>query len=479
MIALTLAAGLLSLALTDTRTPPLGADGSCLRLANSGTSQNYLRIPVSGVPQAGTTVSLWFRMDPLPPNTFDSDNNPLFAFEASDSATSSNTDREISVHLGAVRARITTPNGKVDLVTDQGYRDGQWHHVAHTLGPAGNFLYVDGVLLRSSADKTSTATGLKYAAIGRGHGHAPPWAVPETADIDEVRVHTTALTQAQIRGLMDQEIPASTADLFAYWRLEDSTIRDEGPHHWPGVAMGPVAYVPSAAPIYNRALRFDGADDHVIVPGGAGLGLDDGWFTAEAWIFPTDADAGTILNNEGRYSLRRKADGRLAWSLRTADLEWDEHVSDLTAPPNKWTHVALTYSPALMRVDLYANGVAAPKVVSHGAVGDAVPAYDELTIGSRGVCPQAVCGGPDAFAGLIDEVRVWGARRTQTEIQAAMRRQLPGSTGGLRGYWQFNELTGATAHDSTQEGAITTVQPGTLVGPQRETSTPAPLLDIP
>lgn len=472
-----------SSSLTDVRIPLLAKHGSCLRLSNGDGSQNHVRIPVdtSAVPLTETTISLWFRMD-APPGGVDGSNNPLFAFEQSASLNFSDVDRMISVHLGAIRVEVRKPNGTSEVVTSpgNGYRDGQWHHVAHTLGQAGSILYVDGVEVARGAATVSSAANIQFVTLGWGKGHAPPWAVPEMGDIDEVRVHTAALTQAEIRGLMFQEIPGSTANLFGYWRLEDDTVRDHGPHHWAGTTVGTVSYVPSDAPIYNRALRFDGVDDRVTVAGASGLGVDDGWFTVEAWIFPTDDEDGTIVNNEGRYSLRRKADGHIAWAMRTASLQYDEHVTNLVAPQGQWTHVALTYNPASMRVDVYANGVAAPKVVSQGPVGDAVPAYDEFSIGGRGSCHKLVCGFVSPFAGVIDEVRVWGVARSQAEIVDAMVRQLPGSSSQLQGYWNFNEATGTTVFDSAQEPGLDTVQDGTLVnGPLREHVSSARLRDIP
>ena len=77
-------------------------------------------------------------------------------------------------------------------------------------------------------------------------------------------------------------------------------------------------------------------------------------------------------------------------------------------PLNTWTHLATTYDGAALR--LFVNGVqvstrptAGPMTVSNGA----------LRIGGNGVWPEW-------FAGLIDEVRVYGRVLTAAEIQADM-----------------------------------------------------------
>jgi regulation of enolase protein 1 (concanavalin A-like superfamily) len=53
------------------------------------------------------------------------------------------------------------------------------------------------------------------------------------------------------------------------------------------------------------------------------------------------------------------------------------------------------------------------------------------------------------FRGWIDEFRIWGAARTQAEIQATMKTELLGDEPGLVGYWNFNEGEGTIASDSS------------------------------
>lgn len=51
------------------------------------------------------------------------------------------------------------------------------------------------------------------------------------------------------------------------------------------------------------------------------------------------------------------------------------------------------------------------------------------------------------FVGIVDEVRIWNAVRTQDQIRKDMHRRLEGTEEGLVGYWRFDEGTGTTAQD--------------------------------
>ena len=73
-----------------------------------------------------------------------------------------------------------------------------------------------------------------------------------------------------------------------------------------------------------------------------------------------------------------------------------------------WTHLAVTYDGATMR--LYVNGV---QVATRARTGNMVTSANPLQIGGDSIYGQF-------FTGLIDEVRVYNQARTATEIQADM-----------------------------------------------------------
>jgi hypothetical protein len=156
----------------------------------------------------------------------------------------------------------------------------------------------------------------------------------------------------------------------------------------------------------GRALAFDGRRSLVRVPAPAADGLRSG-MTLEAWVRPaTKASTWQTVLQRGHgdavaFALfASDARGRSAARAGTVKL----HGAPL--PRRRWTHLALTYDGAVLRV--YSNGRlvrsgAAPAPVESGA----------LTI-----------GGGDAgrfFKGQIDDVRVYRRPLSAQEIQSDLR----------------------------------------------------------
>ena len=135
--------------------------------------------------------------------------------------------------------------------------------------------------------------------------------------------------------------------------------------------------------------------------------------TMEAWIYPTASQSGwrTIMQREvDAYFLNASNDtGALRPSgggTFNGTVAW---VTGTTANPvNTWTHVALTYDGATMR--LYVNGVQAASQAQTGAI---ETNSNPLRIG--GNVPYG-----EYFQGRIDEVRVYNRALSQAEIQTDM-----------------------------------------------------------
>jgi hypothetical protein len=84
-------------------------------------------------------------------------------------------------------------------------------------------------------------------------------------------------------------------------------------------------------------------------------------------------------------------------------------------PLNAWSHVAAVYSDAGNSVRLYVNG---NEVLSATETGSLTVNGETLRIG--------IGYSSEAFAGLIDEVRIWDRALTPAEIQADMNRPVAG-----------------------------------------------------
>jgi hypothetical protein len=135
--------------------------------------------------------------------------------------------------------------------------------------------------------------------------------------------------------------------------------------------------------------------------------------TLQAWIMPTAAQSGwrTVMQREiDAYFLNASNDaGALLPSgggAIGAQVSW---VSGATPNPvDAWTHLALTYDGAMLR--LYVNGALAAGENITGAI---QTNSNALRIG--GNFPYG-----EFFQGLIDEVRVYNRALTQAEIQTDM-----------------------------------------------------------
>src|SRR5206468_1976304 len=89
-------------------------------------------------------------------------------------------------------------------------------------------------------------------------------------------------------------------------------------------------------------------------------------------------------------------------------------------PLNIWSHVAVTFDGATMR--LYVNGA---QVASQAAAGAIAASNGALRIGGN-----AVWG--EYFRGLIDEVRIYNRPLSGGEIQTDMGTPLPWSPARVR-----------------------------------------------
>src|SRR5207248_1621486 len=106
-------------------------------------------------------------------------------------------------------------------------------------------------------------------------------------------------------------------------------------------------------------------------------------------------------------------------------------------PVNSWSHVAVTYDGASLR--LYVNGT---QVASQAQTGNLITSTNPLQIGGDSTYGQF-------FQGTIDEVRVYNVALTATQIQSDMVTAIGGGGGDTQPPTAPSSL-GATAVNSSQ-----------------------------
>ncbi|RYG06539.1 MAG: LamG domain-containing protein [Chitinophagaceae bacterium] len=126
---------------------------------------------------------------------------------------------------------------------------------------------------------------------------------------------------------------------------------------------------------------------------------------------------------------------------------------------NTWYHVVGTWDGAnASSVRLYVNGVAVGSPASAGSISAGLADVGTLKIGQWSDAENR------AFPGQIDEVRIWSANRTALEVKRDMLASLPPNTPNLIAYYRFNETSGTSAVNSTNNtGLDATIVNGTRV----------------
>ncbi|MCP4111319.1 MAG: hypothetical protein GY749_38290, partial [Desulfobacteraceae bacterium] len=189
--------------------------------------------------------------------------------------------------------------------------------------------------------------------------------------------------------------------------------------------------------LFGYALEFDGTDDYVDL-GESGPVLGN-TFTQEAWIYPTHSD--TSFHGFLGYSpnLYTRSPGiwckgqQIHYGFGNGE-SWLSTTSDSVLTLNAWNHVAVTFDGSDYM--LYVNGEQVHNYT--GASGETPYESPVRYIGRTN----------NYFEGMIDEVRIWGTARSETEIQSYIYTPLNGTEDNLTAYYNFDEGSGTDLADS-------------------------------
>ncbi|WP_306361437.1 LamG-like jellyroll fold domain-containing protein [Nocardia sp. CC227C] len=234
--------------------------------------------------------------------------------------------------------------------------------------------------------------------------------------------------------------PAHTAAVFE---------RRPGTCPFTGKPLVPVA---SKSDFAQTALRFSGtAFTYVNLHNPASLTFTTPKCTVEAWIRPT-APNGTILTKhdsnqvQGTFTLALSGKGTVTVRRGGAALL----ESDRPVPMGTYCHIAVTFDGD--RAELYLDGVQS----GAGLLPIGTLTTTDVLIGAQQ-------GGAAWYNGEIDEIRVWNRTRSPAELARDRCLCLIGNEPGLIAYYRFDEGSGTTLFDRTDNRADGTVNKATWV----------------
>ncbi|NJN53541.1 MAG: LamG domain-containing protein [Anaerolineae bacterium] len=268
-----------------------------------------------------------------------------------------------------------------------------------------------------------------------------------SGQIDEVQIWNVVRSAAQIRRDMYRDLTGSESGLAAYYSMSNGTgtiLNDDSVNNWNGTILDGFIPYPGNG-IYARwsssgafvgprnTLDFDGVDDYVDIVNNAATVIGAGWATdksGDVWVKPTSAGLAAANASQGEWIFGGPNWGVSQATIGGEDRLWvwnndgNEDRIGLDYTPGEWVHITLVHSGG--RLTAYRDTILAGSSTSGSTVADG-----NLTIGGLAT--------GQAFAGQIDELRLWDDARSLLEVQSYVYQTVAFDEGGLRAYYRFDQ----------------------------------------
>jgi sialidase-1 len=311
-----------------------------------------------------------------------------------------------------IRGFIQSGSGTASVASAGAYADNVWHHVALQRAAGQLRLWVDGVMVASSAAPSGSISpnrpfkmyaGQRMDGTQRFRGQ-----------LDEVRIYRRALSGAEIGDIRARNaVTAPGAVLRLPFTANSPTTPDTS-------GAGNLAFVRGGATVrggrFGNALGLDGVDDYIHLPYSGSLDLDAADFTVSAWIrYTGDTTKHAIFwaygwgSATGQIWLRaHPAENRLVTRVESPS-GFASFGTPATYGDGEWHHVVLQRTAD--QLSLWVDGVKV--ATAPGLPGSVTAGHDG---GILGLFVGRRPDGADRFIGEVDELRIYNRALDASEL---------------------------------------------------------------
>jgi hypothetical protein len=325
------------------------------------------------------------------------------------------TDRGLAAGTYHYRVRAVDKAGNVGPSSNEVQNVVAGDSTAPTVAittPGNGSRLSDSLLVTATAADDVGVDGVQFKLDGQDLGApdtAPPYQVSWDTTTARDGQHSLTAVARDASGNQTTSavvgVDVRNTGLVAAYGFEEASgsVAGDVLHEHDGTITG-AARVPGR---YGRALSFDGVDDWISVPDNVELDLTNG-LTIEAWVKPSALTS-------WRSVIMKEQVGSMVYALYAgsdagppAATVFNTSAVTASGPPalglSEWTHLAMTWDRAVLR--LYLDGA---EVATAAAPGPLATSSGNVRIGGNSVRGEF-------FAGLIDEVRIYNRPLAPAEV---------------------------------------------------------------
>jgi hypothetical protein len=347
---------------------------------------------------------------------------------------------------GAAEAFIGEGAEETSVASEEEVPRNVWTHLAVSYDGAKLRLYVNGDLAGTEAvdDGPEASSGPLRVGCDEDNGEF-------AGRIDEARIYNRALSSGEVAADRTKPLQTPQATPIAAYSFDEG--EGEVAADLTGNHDGVLENTEWVKGKFGSAIYLDGSNDFAEIPDSPELQLTEE-FSLEAWVRPASSQKfAPVISKETSnfYSYRllagsREVAGVPEGLLADEPFSWEDIQGEEVLPVDAWSHLALTYDGARLR--LYVDGSLVDEALApHGQASEG-----PLLIGAS--------GGEHFFKGRIDEVRVYNRALDAGEVAADRTSPLQTPQAGPIVAYSFDEGEGESAedlsgnkHEGTIEGA--------------------------